>query len=217
MHTYPHPSADLSALEQARVVRDLRGDVIQVLAGLAYALEAEEAAAGRGNQPGLPAPAHSVLTESIEKLQSLSDSLRTPDLGRVGLPETLARLTDSLTVDGGVRAALTVRDAQGLGPERSRACYRVAREALSNIARHARAGNVCVAVTCRDGQTVLTIRDDGVGFDADAVPAEGRLGLRIMGVAAATAGGVVHIRSSLCGGGTCVSAVFTGAEPAPWR
>ena len=59
------------------------------------------------------------------------------------------------------------------------AFYRIAQEAFNNIARHAEAGRVRVALACAAGRAELTIEDDGIGFDVDAHDHEG-LGLGIM-------------------------------------
>ena len=48
------------------------------------------------------------------------------------------------------------------------ACFRIAQEALTNVALHARARNVVVALEDRERESRLSIRDDGVGFDPDA-------------------------------------------------
>ena len=55
--------------------------------------------------------------------------------------------------------------------------YRVARECLQNIAKHADAKHVSVALTLQKGAVALTIADDGVGFDPEGVKGRGGLGL----------------------------------------
>jgi len=55
--------------------------------------------------------------------------------------------------------------------------YRIARESLQNIAQHASAKHVSVALNLQKGTVVLAIADDGVGFDQEAVKGRGGLGL----------------------------------------
>ena len=55
--------------------------------------------------------------------------------------------------------------------------YRVAQESLQNIAKHASAKHVSVVLTLRKATVLLTIADDGAGFDQEAVKGRGRLGL----------------------------------------
>lgn len=57
--------------------------------------------------------------------------------------------------------------------------YRIAQEALNNIAKHADATQVMVKLNCQKGETELTVQDDGVGFDLKSAQSEG-LGLSIM-------------------------------------
>ena len=52
------------------------------------------------------------------------------------------------------------------------------REALSNVARHARARHVDVVIAARDGRLVLEVSDDGVGIATDVVPGNGLVNLR---------------------------------------
>lgn len=73
--------------------------------------------------------------------------------------------------------------------------YRVAQEALNNIAKHAEANQVSLRLTCRAEQVELEIRDDGNGFEMQEMPAE-HLGLRIMKERAASIGAEFHLQSS---------------------
>lgn len=95
-------------------------------------------------------------------------------------------------------------------------CFRVAQEALTNVVRHARANTVTVALTCRDMQLHLIIRDDGVGFDVaslrDRAVRGASLGLLSMEERAALAGGGLEFASTP-GHGTEVHAWF----PLRWR
>ena len=66
-----------------------------------------------------------------------------------------------------------------MGKEIEQALYRVAQEALANISRHSRATRVAVEVSCSGHGVVLSIVDDGVGFDETQVSGKG-LGLSSM-------------------------------------
>jgi signal transduction histidine kinase len=76
------------------------------------------------------------------------------------------------------------------------ALYRVMQGALSNILRHAKAKHVTVAFAClKNSQLIMTIEDDGVGFDTTAVRAKQRFGLTAMRERIAVLGGKVHVQS----------------------
>ena len=84
------------------------------------------------------------------------------------------------------------------------ALYRVAQEALQNLAKHAQAQSVELALEQIGSDVILRIKDDGRGFDADrSFP--GHLGLHSMRERMAGVGGTLHIQSSL-GRGTCIEA-----------
>jgi len=76
------------------------------------------------------------------------------------------------------------------------ALYRVLQGALSNTLRHAKAKHVTVAFAClKNSQLMMTIEDDGVGFDTTAVRAKQRFGLTAMRERIAVLGGKVHVQS----------------------
>ena len=85
------------------------------------------------------------------------------------------------------------------------ALYRIAQEALNNIAKYAQAGQVEIALRCDEDRTELSVGDDGKGFDPNAIPA-GHLGVRIMYERAAEVGAQLDIESEP-GEGTWVRVV----------
>ena len=91
-----------------------------------------------------------------------------------------------------------------LDPELKTALYRLVQEALTNVAKHARASRVDVTVEQGAGEVRVRVTDDGRGFDY-AEPTEG-FGLAGMRERAALMGGRLEVESS--GTGTSVTAVF---------
>jgi signal transduction histidine kinase len=76
------------------------------------------------------------------------------------------------------------------------ALYRVMQGALSNTLRHAKARHVTVAFAClKNSQLIMTIEDDGIGFDTTAVRAKQRFGLTAIRERIAVLGGKVHVQS----------------------
>lgn len=84
--------------------------------------------------------------------------------------------------------------------------YRIAQESLNNIARHARASHVAIALEALPGQTMLSISDNGCGFDAAAIP-DGHLGLQIMRERARRIDAVLEVESRP-GQGTSITAIW---------
>jgi two-component system NarL family sensor kinase len=93
--------------------------------------------------------------------------------------------------------------------------FRIIQEALVNVARHARAGEVAVRLACRDGALHLEIEDDGCGFDYTSID-QLSSGISDMQDRAYLVGGVVAVDSSP-GAGTCVSCdlPLTTGRPVP--
>jgi signal transduction histidine kinase len=90
-------------------------------------------------------------------------------------------------------------------PEVETTLYRVVQEALTNVLRHAGARLVSVVLERHDGYAIAMVEDDGIGFDAEAAAASGRLGLLGMQERLALAGGNLEVESNP-GAGTAVIA-----------
>jgi two-component system CheB/CheR fusion protein len=89
-------------------------------------------------------------------------------------------------------------------PETATAIYRIAQEALRNVAKHAGKTHVKVELAGKDGQLELRVKDFGVGFDQEAETTAG-LGMISMQERARLAGGALTVQSAL-GEGTAVIA-----------
>lgn len=206
-------AVDASALERRRIARDLHDDVIQDLAGLSYAMESEIT---RGNSEQLPliTRALGLLQENVRTLRAMTTELYTLDLDGLGLPVALSRLADPLR-EKGIDVRLTLPDKNALSHEESAVLYRVAREVLANILKHADARTVECTLDADGGRPLLRISDDGRGFDLSAGAPEGHLGTRMMRDTMLEVGGELDI-SSRPGGGTVVS-VSLRESGAAWR
>ena len=88
--------------------------------------------------------------------------------------------------------------AASLSPEAVALLYRAAQEALRNVANHSHATTVTVRVTVDHHGGVLTVEDDGVGFDPETLSNRmhrGHVGLRSLAGLVHDAGGAIEIRS----------------------
>ena len=189
--------------ERERIGRDLHDGVIQSIYAVGLTLE---------DVPDLmvedPAEASRRVERAIESLdQTIRDirnfifGLRPQLIDGIELVEGLAALADEFRVntmvDVELRAGPDV-DGMPLSPERTLEVLSMAREALSNIARHAKAtrSEILVATAEESNGLTLTIVDNGTGFDPDAPRGLGHLGLANMDARMTGIGGTLAIESS---------------------
>ncbi len=170
--------------DRRRISRDLHDDINQRLAMLSMDLR-------RMEKDPLSDPEH--LRDEIrrvsEYLTAVSDDVRQmayryhPSiLDDLGLVKAVRRLVDDFSARTGIKCTYVHKDPLAALPADVAICiYRVVQEGLSNAARHAGASQVEVEVICEDDAVTLSIRDNGVGFDAErSGKAGGHLGLLSM-------------------------------------
>ncbi|MGE5467490.1 MAG: PAS domain S-box protein [Ignavibacteria bacterium] len=169
-----------------------------------------------------PAAEGGPLTQKMEDLQALiadttvtirdiAGDLRPPLLDFLGLSATLKNLAAKFAHRSGIRARVLCDQVPRLDGDVETLIYRITQEALANCGKHARASHVDVALTVGAERVVLTVVDDGVGFD----PASTRsgLGLITMRERAEFADGFLVIDSAP-GRGTTVRVDMPRAGPA---
>ncbi|MDV3123283.1 sensor histidine kinase [Mycobacterium sp. 21AC1] len=148
---------------------------------------------------------NAALQETAAGLRSTVTALHPQVLAQLGLTPAVRELLRQFEN----RGELTVTaDLEDVGhPESQALLYRAARELLANVNKHARAETVSVGLHRKGDRTVLTVSDDGTGFDPATVArsvAEGHIGLASLQVRVEATGGVMHI-SSHPGAGTQVT------------
>jgi two-component system NarL family sensor kinase len=202
-------SLEASDLERRRIARDLHDEVIQDLAGLSYAMEAEEMRSSPG-QRALLTQAHLILQDNVKTLRAMTAELYPINLEKLGLPAAMNRLADPLR-QAGIHVTLRGENAEDLSRESSAMFYRVAREALANVLKHAGADSVELSLENVNDATVLQIRDDGRGFDPGHGAPEAHLGMQIMKDTIEDAGGSLAVVSAP-GEGTVVEARLASGD-----
>ncbi|TFD62466.1 sensor histidine kinase [Cryobacterium sp. Hh38] len=205
---------DASDLERQRIARDLHDEVIQDLAGLSYALEAEEMHSTPENR-ALFGQAKAILQKNVRTLRAMTTELYPPDLAELGLLAALTRLAAPL-LEHDIEVKLHIPPDCDLDRDRSAMFYRVAREVLANTVKHAKAGTVELTLMQDTDRTILLIHDNGCGFDMAADAPENHMGLRIMRDTIEVAGGTLEVRSWV-GGGTSVMATLDRVVPVRTR
>jgi len=143
------------------------------------------------------------VTEAIGRLRSLLFRLESASLEKEGLAHAITRCADDLFPDGAPRVRIESR----LGAEPPRylqvVLFRVAQEALTNVLKHARASEIVVMLGEENGGTLLSVQDDGIGFDPNELATRalpGHMGMRNMHQRAQAAGGWLSVDSKPRGG-----------------
>jgi signal transduction histidine kinase len=202
----------VSDRERVRFAADLHDGPIQDLAGISYALGAVAPTVIERHAP-LMARVQDALQRSIESLRGLMTDLYPPDLRSGNLDQTIVTLADQVR-ESGTEVELDLGEVPALSEEGVATLYRVARESLANVQKHAQADHVKVTLGLADGgrateqpRVRLVVADDGVGVDLGKIDrrAEGHLGLRLLADRVESLGGELTIISAP-GQGTTVQA-----------
>lgn len=189
--------------ERARVSRDLHDDVGQALTSVLLGLRLLESSLA-DDEVALDAArrrtddVRTLVADALRRTRQLAFDLRPTVLDDVGLLPALERLSQEMTARGDTTVAVAAHGfaADRLPPEIETVVYRVVQEALTNISRHASAATASVTVIVADGRVRVLVEDDGVGFETNATPMRGHLGLKGMAERADLAGGTVELAST---------------------
>lgn len=192
--------------ERERIGMDLHDGSIQSLYAVGLALETARRRLPRGAEE-----AAARLEQATRQLNAVIQDLRRYILGQ-GSPCGAARPIEDLLVEVARRleedaldVTLDLQPGAGhlLPPDVSPHVAHILGEAVSNVLRHSQARHVGLGLRREGEAVVLTVRDDGRGFDVAAVREDGHLGLRNMQLRAALLGGECRVRSAP-GSGTVV-------------
>ncbi|MFQ5444267.1 MAG: PAS domain-containing protein [Nitrospinales bacterium] len=187
----------------AREVHDELGQVLTVLKMEFLALQAEV----EEKQPDMTHQLESMansLDQTVKSVQRICTELRPQILHTLGLVDAISWQAMEYQKRTGISCNLVLEvDRLDVDGEQSTALFRIFQEALTNVARHSRAQEIEVALTCRRGQFSMAIRDNGIGFDLAKVQSKGSLGLVGIEERAFLLGGKVKI-STAPGKGTAL-------------
>jgi len=144
---------------------------------------------------------------ALAEMRTLLMELRPDALVDAKLTELLPHLTNAFIARARIPIQVTVEGCAEPPPAVKIAFYRVAQEALNNIARHSEASRVALSLTCQKEMVALTVHDDGQGFDSDQDPGADHFGLRIIQERAEQIGASLDIHSQV-GQGTRVKMLW---------
>jgi len=186
--------------EQARLARELHDDAGQSLTSLLIRLKTLEKQTTTADLRDSVIELCDTTSETIEKVRRISHRLRPAALEEFGLEVALRTLAEEILADVGASVVLQFQlEGRRLPFEIETNLYRITQEALTNIIRHAKAGNVLIELIALPHALGLRIEDNGVGFSPDEVGGEEsqhRLGLISMQERAEMLGGSLMLQSA---------------------
>ncbi|MGH8019603.1 MAG: ATP-binding protein [Opitutaceae bacterium] len=185
-------------LERRRIGADLHDDIGQLLTGITFLgkVLAEKIRAG---DPGAFADAEaitSIAKDALVRTRDIARGLSSMRVQQIGLEAALLDLCRQVRRVKDVECALELSsDALCHPAEVATHLFHIAQEAVSNAIRHGGASRIAIVLEAGDGRHVLSIIDNGSGFDPAAPSADGGAGLCLMQYRAALIGGVINLTS----------------------
>ena len=185
--------------ERNRLARELHDTLAHTLSAVSVQLEAVDSAWDPAPEKAREilhksqAQTRSGLTETRRALQAL----RASPLDDLGLALAIQNLAESTATRAQITLELAVPDVvDQLSPQNEQGIYRIAQEALANIAKHAAADSFSVELVERQDDVTLKISDNGSGFDASMIAHNGHYGLRGMSERAEMMGAEFELKST---------------------
>jgi signal transduction histidine kinase len=182
--------------ERTRISRELHDDLGQQLTGLKLSLSW----LGNRIKDGRETAAQNVddmryqLDTAIASVRRIAAELRPRVLDDLDFAEALTWQTREFTRHSGLDVTLNLESAEHINDnEAATALFRIVQEALTNVVRYAQASQVRISLIQRDAEVVLSIRDNGIGFDS--AQRKGGVGLVGMRERCLSIGGVFSIAS----------------------
>ncbi|MCS7006838.1 MAG: GAF domain-containing sensor histidine kinase [Gaiellaceae bacterium] len=193
-------------LERARLARELHDETGQALTSILLGLKTLEQSLDSEEARHAAADVRELVVDTLQRVRRLAVELRPAALDDFGLAPALERLVETYRTQSEIDCDLELRlRASRLPPEVETTLYRIVQEALTNVAKHARAERVSVLVRDTGSVVVVVVEDDGVGFDAEA-PVSG-LGLAGMRERLALVGGRLRLETAPSRGTTLAAEV----------
>jgi signal transduction histidine kinase len=205
-------------VERQRIARELHDDISQRLAALTMDTAKIEEQLSVSPQL-IPERLHELqanIVEIAQDVHGLSRQLHPSILEDLGLVRALRSKCKTVADRDGMAVELTADgDFDKLSADQALCLYRIVQESLRNIAKHAHTKSARVALAQRNGMALLTIEDEGIGFEREGARASSGLGLVSMEERVRLCGGQFSVQSTR-GKGTrvevCISFETNGNE-----
>jgi PAS domain S-box-containing protein len=209
LRDFSHRILNIQEEERKRISRELHDVIAQNLVGIQVHLDLLTRTADTGHEcdPTQVLRTRKIVEDAVETVHGFARKLRPTMLDDLGLIPALQAYLKEFMADTGIRVSLQASAEKGHpgGPERT-VLYRIAQEALTNIARHSKASSAEIRIEFLDEFLRMTIKDNGQGFKPDGKPGSRksvRIGLIGMKERAEMIGGVFRLES-MPGGPTTV-------------
>jgi signal transduction histidine kinase len=185
--------------ERERIGMDLHDGIIQSLYGIGLSIENARLSMDQENSAArdLIESSRQALKSAIDDIRAYILNLRPRQLRHSNLYEGMQSLARELRANTMIEVEMDGKPdvAAGLAREQTDALYHIFQEALSNIAKHAKATRLSVRLWRREGRLMLRVNDDGTGFDIAKPGRRAGQGLRNMQARAEAAGGGIEVVS----------------------
>jgi PAS domain S-box-containing protein len=210
--------------ERRRLSRELHDEIGQLLTALKLDLESIRRER-RSKKKLLPLQIEERLARSLEttdllftRLRHIVRALRPPVLEELGLKAALESLAADMRTRTGLVCSVVVEGEDNrsvIAPTLETAIYRIAQELLTNVVRHARASTASISLTASPSHWILTVGDDGIGFDPKALPLTAGIGLKGIHERVEIFGGQVELTSQRGQGTLAIVWIPLGADQPP--
>jgi len=187
--------------ERRRIAMDLHDDLGQRVALVQMEIEQLQQQLPEESATPLTRSFRSIIdrvSELSERLRHISHGLHPPVLEDLGLEVALRQLADEFEDRYSIRARFSARSIPAeISKDTALNLYRIAQEALTNVAKHAGADSVDITLAGSADSLTLLVRDSGHGFNPDIAKQYAGLGLISMRQRAELAGGTLELRSRI--------------------
>lgn len=195
--------------ERVRIARELHDDLGSTLTGVrwAIALALEHAQQTTPPADAQLAQALQLVDSAVDAMRRIINDLRPSVLDHLGVWTAIEWYAGQLEERTGLQCRVSISaqvTAIDVDPERATAMFRIVQETLNNVVRHARASRAEIFVHREGGAVTISVADDGVGIDADALMKTESWGLLGMQERAARFGGDIALSRGVKEGTTVV-------------
>ena len=193
--------AESEETERKRLSRELHDEVGQNLTVLGVNLSLLRSLAARGDATLIDARIDDsvcLVKQTSESVRHLMNDLRSPVLDDYGLVAALDLYGRQCASRTGLKVIVRGIHEIDLAPNVENGLFRIVQESMTNVVKHAEATQVVIEVVAHEGNLVLTVRDDGVGYNTEEVAKKDGTkgwGLVNMGERALAMGGICRVHS----------------------